>query len=103
MLLAQLPGNPDSAGLGVDVGPSQRGQLTPSETAENAEEHQCAVPGTDCIGQGVDLRDRQGGACGAAGVHRAGLYAAAPAQRVHADAGSSQIQLARFMPGFNRS
>jgi hypothetical protein len=53
--LTELPGNPDSACLEVDIGPAQRGQLAPAQAAENGEQDQGAVPAADRIGQGVDL------------------------------------------------
>jgi len=49
----------DRARLEVDVGPAQRGQLTPAQAAENGEQDQGAVPAADRIGQGVDLGNGQ--------------------------------------------
>jgi hypothetical protein len=58
-LLAQLSGNTDSTCLHIDIGPPQRGQLAPAQTAENAEQHQGSVPAIDRIGQDVDLGNCQ--------------------------------------------
>ncbi|WP_433220470.1 hypothetical protein [Microtetraspora malaysiensis] len=43
----QLPFDPHRSGVEVDVPPSQRGQLTPSQTAESSEEHQGTEPRFD--------------------------------------------------------
>ena len=59
MLFGQLPSDPDRARLDVDIGAAQGSQLAPSQTAENGEQHQGAVPPVDGISHGVDLGDRQ--------------------------------------------
>src|SRR5262249_22972639 len=54
-LLVQLARHPYAAGLDVEIRAPQRGQLAPAQTAENAEQHEGAVPAADRIGPGVDL------------------------------------------------
>src|ERR1039458_5565051 len=57
--LGQLPFNPHGARVQVDVAPAEPGQFAPPKAAEHRQEHQCAVPLADRLGEREDLRDRE--------------------------------------------
>ena len=63
-LVVDLAGDPDRAGVQVNVLRGERGEFGPAEAGEGGQQDQRSIAGRDGVGKGVDLGDGEHGTFG---------------------------------------